>query len=140
MNDMTDSNIRPRQRRKRPLALLGAALGALALTAQAADLETGKADELPVYRIQLAGDQVTAHDARRAAYRYLAGLGYTSGNGIGAARVRSMTRDGDTWILRIAFSRGGRALSQRAVLYVDADTEVVSEVPPAGADGPVAAK
>lgn len=88
----------------------------------------------------LIQQQLSAHDARRAGYRYLGTLGYGRTSGIGSARVRSVTREGDVWILRVAFGNGSRVQSQTAVLYVDAVSALVSEVAPSGIDGQVAAK
>ncbi len=74
--------------------------------------------------------QITANDARRAAYGYLREQGYTRKIGPGGARVRAITRDGDTWLVKVSMSNGTSVQSVRSMLYIDAKTALVSEVPP----------
>jgi hypothetical protein len=147
MRNMTESTIdmRPAITAGRLLvAALAAALALLASPAHAGDateaVAVDAAGKAPLDEVRVVGDPVSAHDARRAAYRYLGELGYTRSSGIGAARVRSITREGDTWILRVAYSRIGRVLGQQTMLYVDANSALVSEVAPEGIDGRVAAR
>ena len=85
-------------------------------------------------------EQVSASEARRVAYRYLSRQGYARRVGPGSARVRSITRDGDTWIITVAFSNGTNVQSGRTMLYVDARTALVSEVPPTNRSDTVAAQ
>ncbi len=84
--------------------------------------------------------QVSANEARRAAYRYLADQGYSRKIGPGGARVRSITRDGDTWILQVAISNGTSVQSDRSMLYIDAKSALVSEVAPADRPSRVASE
>lgn len=84
--------------------------------------------------------RVSAHEARRAGYRYLAALGYGRASGIGSARVSSVSREGDTWILRVAYATGSRVQSRTGLLYVDALSALVTQTPPLRIDGQVAAK
>lgn len=83
-------------------------------------------------------DHLSASEARRRAYDYMTDLGYTK-SGVGAARVQDMTLEGQTWIAKVAYSTGGRTLTSKAVLYIDAHSALVSEVPPKSADVSVAA-
>jgi len=94
----------------------------------------------PDHTLRYANPQLSANDARRAAYSHMAELGYRRHGGPGSVRVRSTTREGDTWIVEVAYSAGGRVLSQRAMLYVDAESALVSEVPPENLDNRVAAE
>ncbi|MDX1480305.1 MAG: hypothetical protein R3315_01435 [Woeseiaceae bacterium] len=116
----------------RPLGLAAAALVSLFMAAPAVAHET--ADAIAVDGVErserLIGQQVSANEARRAAYRYLGELGYSRYSNVGAARVRSITREGDTWIVNVAYSTGGRVMSRQATLFVDADTALVSERAP----------
>ncbi len=125
----------------RRLATLAAtAIAALAATSPAA-LAGDTRDAVAVDTDKtLMQQQLSAHDARRAGYRYLGALGYARTSGIGSARVRSVTREGNVWILRVAFGNGSRVQSRTAVLYVDAVSALVSEVAPSGINGQVAAK
>ena len=84
--------------------------------------------------------QISANEARRVAYRYLSDQGYGRRIGPGSARVRDITRDGDTWILTVAFSNGTNVQSGRTMLYIDARTALVSELPPTKRSDTVAAQ
>lgn len=140
MTMIRSSNNRPAQGLIRSIALsaFGALLLSFAAQAEANDAEG--AIRIDRYEAPEATGQLSASDARRRAYRYLAKLGYTNSSAIGGARVRSITREGDTWIARIAYSTGGRVLSRKAVLYIDADTALVSETPPRDGEGRVATR
>lgn len=74
--------------------------------------------------------QLSAHDARRLARVHLCSAGYCGSFGPGAAKVSSITRDAETWVLHVRLSDSGTAFKQHHVLYIDANTGVVSEVPP----------
>lgn len=140
MTMIRSSNYRPAHGLIRSIAV--SAFGAL-LVSFAAQTEANDADDaisIDRYEAPEASAQLSASDARRRAYRYLAELGYTNSSAIGGARVRSVTREDHTWIVRIAYSTGGRVLSQKAVLYIDADTALVSETPPRDGEGRVAAR
>ena len=126
------------------LATAAAALLLLALQAQGADTADGVAvddyESVYVPAGQVIRQQISANEARRAAYRYMSELGYARNSSLGSARVRSVTREGDTWILTVAYTSGGRTLSRKAVLFVDANTALVSELPPGDIEGRVAAE
>jgi len=97
------------------------------------------------YRVTQTGwvdpaEQVSAYGAKRLARRFLTNRGFTNGMGPGAARIKSITRDGDTWVLRVAFSLDSHIMNQKALLYVDAGTVRISEVAPARKPRQVAAQ
>jgi hypothetical protein len=46
------------------------------------------------------------------------------------AAIKSVTREGDTWIVQLAISDGGWVMNKREVLYIDANSARVSEVAP----------
>ncbi|MCH8134564.1 MAG: hypothetical protein IIB77_01130 [Proteobacteria bacterium] len=85
-------------------------------------------------------EQVSAYGAKRLARRFLTDRGFTNGMGPGAARIKSITRDGDTWILQVAFSLDSHIMNERALLYIDAGTARVSEVAPVRKPQQVAAQ
>ena len=55
---------------------------------------------------------------------------FATGAGPGKAAIKSVTRDGGTWILQVAISDGGWIQNRKAVLYIDAESAMVSEVAP----------
>ena len=105
-------------------SLLGVAFLLPTSPASAGDEKGVAIDEIVVEQ------QVSANEARRAAYRFLAARGYSRKIGAGSARVRSITRDGDTWIVQVSVTHGGAVQSDKAMLYIDARTALVSEAPP----------
>lgn len=113
----------------RPLRIAAAALASILIASPAVAHETAAAVAVDGGERRIV-QQVSASDARRAAYRYLGELGYSRYSSTGSARVRSITREGDTWIVDVACSNGGRVLSRHATLYVDATTAFVSEQAP----------
>ena len=132
-------NVRTLEHKNRPRRGLAVA----ATVAASLLLLVGKsplADDWKSYTDARVDKQVSAYEARRAAYRYLRDLGYSRRVGPGSAQVRSITRDGDTWIIRVALSNGGAVRSERAMLYVDATTALVSEVPPTNKPSAVASE
>lgn len=76
--------------------------------------------------------QLSANEAKRKARSYLNEQGFSThiGPGPGAARIKSVTLDAGTWIVATRVSIGGKVLSQKFALYIDAQTGVVSHVPP----------
>jgi hypothetical protein len=110
----------------------------LFLAGQASAGETKDAVSIDRHCSAAAAEHLSAHEARRRAYDYMTDLGYAK-SGVGAARIQGITRDGETWIAKVAYSNGGRTLSNKAVLYIDSHTAMVSEVPPGNADVSVAA-
>jgi len=73
---------------------------------------------------------ISANSAKRLARGFLAERGFVSGIGPGAARIRSISRDGATWVIQVAYSLDTTTMTKRATLYVDADAASVSEVAP----------
>lgn len=84
--------------------------------------------------------QLSAYEAKRLARAYLCHAGYCSRVGPGAAKLRSITRDAGTWILNVRLSDAGAIFSRQHVIYIDANTGVVSEVPRAEIPTNVAAQ
>ena len=84
--------------------------------------------------------QLSAYEAKRLARAYLCHAGYCSRVGPGAAKLRSITRDAGTWILNVRLSDTGTTFNRQHVIYIDANTGVVSEVPGAQAPTNVAAQ
>ena len=77
------------------------------------------------------GTEVSANEANRLVYRWLAKQGYSRRRvGPGSARVRDITRADDTWVVQVSFSNGTAVQSGRTTLYVDAKTALVSDTPP----------
>ena len=145
MKDMTTSINTPRTAGRSGLALIIVLAAAIfASPAHAGDAPEAskiKVEETAALEeIRVVSESVSANDARRAAYRYLADQGFSKRSGLGAVRVRSTTREGDTWVLSVSYSRTGRALSQQAMLFVDAESALVSEVAPEDIEGRVAAR
>jgi hypothetical protein len=71
---------------------------------------------------------LSANGVKRLARGFLVERGFVNGIGPGAARIKSISRDGDTWVLQVTYSLGGLTMSQKATLYVNADSTTVSEV------------
>ena len=106
------------------LALALAAATGLSSTASYA------ADPAVAYENITVTAQVSAHGAKRLGRLYLQDQGFNYGIGPGAAQIRSITRDGDTWVLQVRYSLGGLTMNQRALLYVNARAGLVSDVAP----------
>jgi hypothetical protein len=112
--------------RQRSLAVLTAAFISLWAGAAHADADNATAiDNITVT------PQVSAHEAKRIARRFLVGRGFATGRGPGKAAIESVTREGDTWVLQLAISNGGWAMNGSATLYIDAYTALLSETAPA---------
>ena len=73
---------------------------------------------------------ISANGAKRIARRFLNERGFAYGIGPGAARVKSISRDGDTWVLKVAYSNGGVVMNNYATLYVEANSTTISETAP----------
>ncbi len=107
------------------LALVfAAAIGLAATNASAADATEATYDNVTVT------SQLSANGAKRLTRRFLLDRGFVYGVGPGAARVKSITRDADTWIIRVVYSNGGYVASEQAILYIDTNTAALSEVAP----------
>ncbi|MDH4107187.1 MAG: hypothetical protein OEW35_02625 [Gammaproteobacteria bacterium] len=109
--------------------LAAATFLALPAMAQADDQDAVQVDT--GYDNIVVTEQVSAHRAKRLARGFLTERGFSSGMGPGAARIRSITREGDTWVVQIALNNNNRhVMNEKHYLYIDADTAVVSETPP----------
>lgn len=119
----------------RSLALLmAAAIGLSSASGFAAEM-TGEA-----YDNVTVTEQVSAHGAKRLGRQFLVKRGFATGIGPGKAAIKSVTREGDTWVLQIAISDGGWVSNRKAVLYINAKSAMVSEVAPAPQPEQVAAQ
>ena len=74
--------------------------------------------------------RISAYDAKRRARVHLCTLGYCARSGPGGARVKSITRDGDVWIVSVRVSNGGAVMSVKHTLYIDAVSGAVSDIRP----------
>jgi hypothetical protein len=83
---------------------------------------------------------ISANSAKRLARGFLAERGFVNGMGPGAARIKSISRDGGTWVVQVAYSLDTLTMNKRATLYIDADSASVSEVAPAKEPVQVAAQ
>ena len=119
------------------MTLVGTALISLPTSVVLAD--TTEADDLAKYEVE---KQVSASEAKRKARSHLSEQGYSTrvGPGPGAARIQSVTRDAGTWIVTARVSNGGAVLNRQRVLYIDAQTGVVSDVAPTKSPSQVAAE
>ena len=104
--------------------LITVAVGLSSASTYAADTDEAAYDNITVK------EQVSAHGAKRLARRFLVERGFDTGVGPGKAAIRSVTREGDTWILRVGISDGGWVMNRKAVLYINAKSATVSEVAP----------
>jgi len=87
-----------------------------------------------------AAPSLSASEARRLARAHLCDAGFCSSFGPGAAKLSGITRDAGTWVINVRLSDGGASFTQRHILYIDAGTGVVSEVPPAASPTQVASE
>lgn len=117
------------------ITLIGTALVSLPASVVLAD--TAAEDDIAKYEVE---KQVSASEARRLARSHLKAQGFTSRIGPGGSRIRSVTRDAGTWIISAKVSNGGSVLAEQRILYVDAQTGVVSDVAPAKSPSQVAAE
>jgi hypothetical protein len=102
--------------------------GAALFTLPAAVLaHTVAADDSASYEVEKL---VSASEAKRMARLYLSKQGFSTHIGPGAARIKSVTLNAGTWIVAARVSVGGRVLSRNFALYIDAQTGIVSHIPP----------
>jgi hypothetical protein len=104
--------------------VLAAAICLSATSSHAADSNEQAYDNVTVVA------PISANSAKRLARGFLRERGFVSGIGPGAARIRSISRDGGTWIVQVAYSLDTTTMTKRATLYIDADSASVSEVAP----------
>ena len=114
--------------------VFAAVLSLAAANASASDVNDEAYDNVTVTA------EVSANSAKRLVRSYLHDRGFSYGFGPGAARVKSITRDADTWIVKVDYSNGGFVMSEHAVLYVNANTATLAEVAPAPQPQQVAAQ
>lgn len=117
------------------IALMGSVLVTLAPSAVLA--HTPADDEIAQNSLE---QQVSAHEARRLARVHLCSVGFCSRFGPGGAKVRSITRDAGTWIIDARVSNSSAAMNKQLVLYVNAQSGVVSDVAPKPSPTQVAAE
>ena len=121
--------------RRAVVVLAGVALVTLPATTIFA--HTPEEDDIAKYEVE---EQVSANAARRLARVHLCSLGFCSRFGPGGAKIRSITRDVGTWIIYAQISNGPAVMNQQRILYVDARTGLVSNVPPDSSPAQVAAE
>lgn len=121
--------------RRAIVVLAGVALVTLPATTIFA--HTPEEDDIAKYEVE---EQVSANAARRLARVHLCSLGFCSRFGPGGAKIRSITRDAGTWIIYAQVSNGPAVMNQQRILYVDARTGLVSNVPPDSSPAQVAAE
>ena len=114
--------------------LLAAAIGLSAASSYASDTTEEAYDNITVT------EQLSAYGAKRLARQFLFERGFSIGVGPGNARIKSITRDSDTWIVQVALSNGTHIMNKRAFLYIDANSAKVSEVAPERKQRQVAAQ
>lgn len=117
------------------IALVSTALISLPTSVVLAD--TSADDDLAKYEVE---KQVSASEAKRMARSHLKSQGFSGRIGPGAARIQSITRDAGTWIVSAKVSNGGSVLTEQRILYIDAQTGVVSDVAPTKSPSQVAAE
>ncbi len=121
----------------RPLAIALVGSFLVALPASAVLAHTPADEEIA----QTSPDeQVSAYKAKRLVRSYLCSVGFCSRFGPGAAKVRSITRDSGTWIIDARVSNSSAVMNKQVILYVDAQSGVVSDVAPASSPTQVAAE
>jgi hypothetical protein len=121
--------------RRAVVVLAGVALVTLPATTIFA--HTPEEEDIAKYEVE---EQVSANAARRLARVHLCSLGFCSRFGPGGAKIRSITRDAGTWIIYARVSNGPAVMNQQRILYVDARTGLVSNVPPDSSPAQVAAE
>ena len=124
-----------RRLRSVAMTLVGTALISLSTSVVLAD--TTEANDLAKYEVE---KQVSASEAKRMARSHLKAQGFSGRIGPGAARIQSITRDAGTWIISAKVSNGGSVLSEQRILYIDAQSGVVSDVAPTKSPSQVAAE
>jgi len=107
------------------------------LPAAAIFAHTPQEDDIAKFEVE---EQVSANAARRLARVHLCSLGFCSRFGPGGAKIRSITRDAGTWIIYANVSNGSAIMNQQRILYVDAKTGLVSNVPPDTSPAQIAAE
>ena len=128
-------SIRKTSRNPHALAVLVAAAIGLSSAPSLAD----DADEKAYDNVTVT-ENVSAYGAKRLARKFLVEGGFSTGVGPGKAAIKSVTRDGDTWVLNVAISDGGWVSNRKEVLYIDAKSAKVSNEAPKTKPEQVAAR
>jgi len=121
--------------RRSAVVLAGVAL--ITLPATTIFAHTPDEEDIAKYEVE---EQVSANSAKRLARAHLCSMGFCSRFGPGGAKIRSITRDAGTWIIYARVSNGPAVMNQQRILYVDARTGLVSNVPPDSSPAQVAAE
>ncbi len=121
--------------RRSAVVLAGVAL--IMLPATAIFAHTPDEEDIGKYAVE---EQVSANAAKRLARVHLCSMGFCSRFGPGGAKIRSITRDAGTWIVYTRISNGPTVMNKQRILYIDAQTGVVSDVPPVTSPAQVAAE
>ncbi len=121
--------------RRSAVVLAGVAL--ITLPATTIFAHTPDEEDIAKYEVE---EQVSANAAKRLARVHLCSLGFCSRFGPGGAKIRSITRDAGTWIVYTRVSNGPTVMNEQRILYIDAQTGVVSDVPPDTSPAQVAAE
>lgn len=126
-------------RRLRGVAITLVSTALISLPTSAVLADTAGNDDIAKYEVE---KQVSANEAKRLARSHLNEQGFSTrvGPGPGAARLKSITRDAGTWIVTARVSNGGTVLNKQRILYIDAQTGVVSDVAPSSSPSQVAAE
>ncbi len=121
--------------RRSAVVLAGVAL--ITLPATTIFAHTPDDEDIAIYEVE---EQVSANSAKRLARAHLCPVGFCSRFGPGGAKIRSITRDAGTWIVYTRISNGPTVMNVQHILYIDAQTGVVSDVPPDTSPAQVAAE
>jgi hypothetical protein len=121
--------------RRSAVVLAGVAL--ITLPATTIFAHTPDDEDIAIYEVE---EQVSANSAKRLARAHLCSVGFCSRFGPGGAKIRSITRDAGTWIVYTRISNGPTVMNKQRILYIDAQTGVVSDVPPDTSPAQVAAE
>jgi hypothetical protein len=121
--------------RRSAVVLTGVAL--ITLPATTIFAHTPDDEDIAKYEVE---ELVSANSAKRLARVHLCSVGFCSRFGPGGAKIRSITRDAGTWIVYTSISNGPTVMNEQHILYIDAQTGVVSDVPPDTSPAQVAAE
>ena len=121
--------------RRSAVVLAGVAL--ITLPATTIFAHTPDEEDIAKYEVE---EQVSANAAKRLARAHLCSMGFCNRFGPGGAKIRSITLDAGTWIVYTRVSNGPTVMNEQRILYIDAQTGVVSDVPPATSPAQVAAE
>ncbi len=121
--------------RRSAVVLAGVAL--ITLPATTIFAHTPDDEDIAIYEVE---EQVSANSAKRLARAHLCSMGFCSRFGPGGAKIGSITRDAGTWIVYTRVSNGPTVMNKQRILYIDAQTGVVSDVPPVTSPAQVAAE